>query len=44
MIGLFGGGSVTITALQTARVESITRAQDLRLSVVKVGHVEAARA
>ncbi len=40
---IFGGGSVTLGALQIARVESITRAQELGLSIVKPGHVEAAR-
>ena len=40
---IFGGGSATLTALQAARVESITRAQELGLGIVKPGHVEEAR-
>ena len=48
-IALFGGGSTTITALQTARVEAISRAQELAdtlggiLVPVRVGHVQGAR-
>jgi len=41
---IFTGGSTTITNLQTARVESISRWDDLGLGDVKVGHVERARA
>ena len=43
---IFGGGSVTITALKAARVEAITRAQELPgvISPAKVGHVQDARA
>ncbi len=42
---IFGDGSVTVTNLAAARVESITRAQELPgvVSPVKVGHVEVAR-
>ena len=42
---IFGAGSDTITALKAARVESITRAQELPgvRSPVKVGHVQVAR-
>ena len=40
---IFGGGSVTVTNLQAARVEPITRAQELGLGIVKPGHVEEAR-
>lgn len=42
MQSIFGAGA-TITALAAARVESITRAQELGLSPVKVGQVEEAR-
>ena len=42
-MAIFGGGSATITALQAARVESITRAQELELPFVREGHVEFAR-
>jgi len=44
MTDIFTGGSTTITNLQTARVESISRWDDLGLGDVKVGHVERARA
>ena len=37
------GVSTTITSLQDARVEQISRATELGLGVVKVGHVEEAR-
>ncbi len=40
---IFGGGSATLTALQTARVESITRAVELELGQVKSRHVGYAR-
>ncbi len=42
---IFGAGSTTISNLQTARLESITRAQELPgvRSPVKVGHVQVAR-
>ncbi len=39
---IFGAGN-TIAALQAARVEAITRAQELGLGTVKPGHVEEAR-
>ncbi len=46
-VAIFGGGSVTITALQAARVESITRAQELGLpqhkGLLLVGYVTSAR-
>lgn len=44
MIDVFGGGSATIAALQAARVESISRAQELFQRDVKVGQVTDARA
>ena len=43
MIDVFGAGSDTITALQAARVDSITRAAELFGKEVKVGHVKDAR-
>lgn len=44
MIKIFGGGSDTITALASARVELISRAVELGLGNVKPGHVYNARA
>lgn len=50
IVGAFGGGSATVTALKAARVEAISRAEELRDSdprfpvPVKVGHVDVARA
>ena len=38
------GASNTITALQAARIEQISRATELSLGHVKVGHVEMALA
>ena len=43
VIAIFGAASATVTTLQALRVESITRAQELGLPVVKVGHVTVAR-
>ena len=43
VIDLFGGGSGTVAALQAARVESITRGEELGIGIVKVGHVEEVR-
>ncbi len=42
---IFGGGSATVTALEAARIENITRAEELPgvAAPVKVGHVEVAR-
>lgn len=40
---IFGGGSTTITTLADTRTVDITRAQELGLSKVKVGHVAVAR-
>lgn len=40
---IFGGGSATISALQTARTEYISRAQELGISNVYVVDVEKAR-
>ncbi len=44
VISIFGNPSVTRTNLIAARVESITRAVELGLNIVKVGHVAVARA
>lgn len=41
---MFGAGSGTVTALQAARVESVSRAQELGLEGVHGGHVRTARA
>ncbi len=41
---IFGAGSVTRSALALARVENISRATELSLGLVRVGHVEFARA
>ncbi len=40
---IFGAGSATLTALQAARIESISRATELGLGVVTRSHVEVAR-
>tara|TARA_R110000772_G_scaffold237481_1_gene349385 strand:+ start:744 stop:1133 length:390 start_codon:yes stop_codon:yes gene_type:complete len=40
---LFGGGSTTLTALATARVETISRAVELALRLVRAGDVRNAR-
>ena len=40
---IFGSGATTLTNLQTARVESITRAVELGLGFVREGHVQFAR-
>ncbi len=44
LVDVFGGSSTTITDLKVLRKEPITRAQELGIRVVKVGHVEMARA
>lgn len=44
IVDIFGGTSGTVTALQAARVETISRAAELVLGVVKVGHVQRVRA
>jgi len=41
MIQLFGPASATINALADARVENISRAEELGLGNVKIGHIEA---
>lgn len=41
---VFGNASATVLALQTLRVESISRATELGFQAVKEGHVEMARA
>ena len=43
MIGVFEGGSATITALQAARKDDVSRAVELGLGNVKVGNVQLAR-
>ena len=42
-VNVFGAGSDTITALNTARVESINRATELGIPNVYIGDVEAVR-
>jgi hypothetical protein len=42
-VDVFGGGSTTITALQAARVENISRATELGLANVREGTVNSAR-
>lgn len=41
---IFGGGSATITALQAARVESVSRATELGIGFVRAGNVQYVRA
>lgn len=41
---VFGGGSATVTALNAARQEAISRATELGLPVIREGHVQQARA
>lgn len=43
-LAIFGGGSNTITALQEARVEDISRADELGLGFILASDVEKARA
>ena len=43
MIGIFGGGSATITALKTIRKVSVSRAGELGHGVIREGHVREAR-
>lgn len=42
-IDIFGGGSVTITALSSLRIENISRWTELGLGNVREGHVKEAR-
>lgn len=44
MLNVFGGGSSTITALQAARIEAISRAVELGLGVIREGTIQQARA
>ncbi len=44
LIGVFGAGSDTITALAAARVDAASRASELGLSVIREGTVAQARA
>lgn len=41
---IFGDGSATVTALAAARVETVSRATEIGIGLVKVGYVEQARA
>ncbi len=43
VIAIFGGGSTSVSNLNAARVESITRAVELGIAFVKTGHVDVAR-
>jgi len=43
MIGVFGAGTATITALAASRVETVSRAAELGLGLVYPGHIENAR-
>jgi len=43
MVDIFGGGSVTIVALQALRVESISRWEELSLGNVREGHIQKVR-
>ena len=40
---LFSGGSATVAALAVARVDSVSRAAELGLGTVKIGHIQEAR-
>ena len=44
LIGVFGAGTATITALAAARLDSMSRAAELGLGSVFAGHVHDARA
>jgi hypothetical protein len=41
---IFGGASTTVSNLQTARLENVSRAVELGLGTIKAGHVQDARA
>lgn len=43
-IDIFGGGSASIAALQAARKDDVSRAAELGLGLVRIGHVQQARA
>lgn len=43
LIGVFGAGSATITALASARVEAITRADEIGVSGARDGDIQRAR-
>ena len=43
LIAVFGGGSDTIAALAAARVDAVSRGEELGLGLVRPGHVENAR-
>jgi hypothetical protein len=40
---IFGGGSTTVSNLQTARLENVSRADELGLGFIRSGYVEYAR-
>ena len=44
VVNIWGGGSQTITNLQSARIETISRAQELGIGLVNEGDVSMARA
>ncbi len=44
LMDIFGAGSDTITALKAARVNNVSRAEELGFGLVKTGHIEQARA
>ncbi len=44
MVGVFGGGSATITALKAARVNNVSRATELGFGAIRSGDVQRARA
>ncbi len=44
LVGIFGAGSATLTALALIRVEPISRATELGFETVEAGHVQRARA
>lgn len=44
LVGIFGAGSATITALVEIRLEDISRAEELGFGEVAPGHVQRARA
>ncbi len=43
MVDIFGGGSTTITSLQTLRKNNVSRAVEIGLGVVRAGHILEAR-
>ena len=43
VVGIFGSSN-TVSTLALLRIQQVSRAQELKLQVIKVGHVEMARA